>query len=131
MASTGPSTPAAAPAARPTPGSSPVRLDPAAAADSVPNDASTYDPMDNGEVGLNTRSMFKNRSGRPRSWISATVPAAAPEAASSRQTRVSAGRPVSSAPSARTAAAPLIPPTNRYSGTSGCFHTGRLITGRP
>ena len=69
-----------------------------------------------GEVGLATRSMWWNRSGRPRSatrkYRLATMLASAP----TRLTRRSAGRPVRSAPAASSAD----PPTaRRGTGTPG------------
>ena len=67
-----------------------------------------------GEVGLKTRSMFRKRSGRPRSWTSAASETAiAPAARSLRRARASRGRPLSSAPAARIEDAPASPPANR------------------
>ena len=83
-----------------------------------------------GEVTLKTRSMLWNRSGRPRSEMSRTGEIPTPAKASSQPRRASAGRPDIPAPSASGAAAPAIPPTKKYQGTSG-VHTGVLSTCRP
>jgi hypothetical protein len=88
-------------------------------------------PTDSGDVGLNTRSMCRNRSGRPRSWIRNPTDAIAPLPAVIRATLVSAGRPLRSAIAPSTDDVPAAPPRNRYSGTSGVFHTGGLMIGRP
>ena len=75
-------------------------------------------PTDIGEVGLATRSMLRNRAGRPRSCTSATkLPLIAP-IAPSRPARRSAGRPVRSAPAASRDEPAASPPRNRYAGMS-------------
>ena len=90
------------------------------------------EPTDSGEVSLNTRSMCRNRSGRPRSW---TRSDRADHRAAGRGEPGDAapgrGRSVSAAPSASSVEAPASPPRNRYSGTSGVFHVGVLMIGRP
>ena len=88
-------------------------------------------PTDSADVGLITRSMCRNRSGRPRSCTRKPTEAIDPPPATNRATRVSAGRPLTSAIAASTADVPDAPPRNRYSGTSGDFHTGALMIGRP
>jgi hypothetical protein len=51
----------------------PARSAATEALDAAPLDASTQLPTLMGEVTLNTRGMFRNRSGRPRSAIRQTV----------------------------------------------------------
>ncbi|GGI97478.1 hypothetical protein GCM10010121_004680 [Streptomyces brasiliensis] len=84
-----------------------------------------------GEVGLNTRSMFANRPGRPRSWISA---AADRDTAASEETLSAVAvpvRPVSWAPAASADPAPASPPRKKYPAMSGAAQDGGLMTGRP
>ena len=102
-------------AAAPTPGPNAVRI---------------QVPTLIGEVGLNTRSMWWNRSGRPRSATRNHMLASRAPNEPSQLARRSAGRPVRSAPAASTAVPAARPPVNRYAGIS-CFHTGGLSTGRP
>jgi hypothetical protein len=83
-----------------------------------------------GEVGFATRSMFRNRSGRPRSATSKYMLAANAPSAPTRLARRNAGSPVRSAPAASTAAPDDSPPVNRYAGIFHS-HTGSLSTGRP
>ena len=86
----------------------------AAIVEAPPNPASSQLPTLMGEVGRKTRSMFKNREGRPRSSIKRAALTAAPPAAMRRVLRTSpprSGDPdqVAAAPSA--ADAPATPPT--------------------
>jgi hypothetical protein len=76
------------------------------------------------------RSMFKNRSGLPRSVISSTGLTPTPANASAHALRASSGEPRSSHRKASPADAPAVPPTKKYQGISG-RHTGDLITGWP
>ena len=95
----------------------------------APLAASTQEPTLIGEVILNMRSMFKKRSGRPRSEISsAGLTATAPKEVNHAR-RASSGwrRPLSAA---SVPDAPARPPVNRYQGISG-VHTGSLMTGCP
>lgn len=106
-------TAAACPATSPSRGSLPV-TSLAAAADASPEwAASSHEPMLIGEVGLATRSMLANRSGRPSSAVRNAAPPAALAAASSRPARRSAGRLVAAASAPSTAHAPDSSPQNR------------------
>src|SRR5690348_17753810 len=82
-----------------------------------------------GEVGLNTRSMFRNRSGRPRSLTSSSGLTFTAAAATSEEVRARERLPAIRAASDRLADAPARPPVNRYQPTSdfqtGCFRIGR------
>src|SRR5690606_40812220 len=103
------------------------RLDPAGSAESVPsqeNGARIQDRTDSGDVGLITRSMYRNRAGRPRSCTSAPTLVTAAPAATSRVALRRASSPVASANTAAPADTPAMPPRNRYAGTSGTFHAG-------
>ncbi len=100
----------AIPAVRPVPGSSATRSAAAAIPASVPNGARIQEPTDSGEVGLITRSMLRNRAGRPRSWTSAPTLTSAPPSAVYRPTVRSAGRPVRSDSAAIDADTPAAPP---------------------
>ena len=71
------------------------------------------DPRLIGEVTLNRRSMFRKRSGRPRSEISSGGLAAIPAMAARQARRASTGLPARPAPKARPAEAPAIPPTQK------------------
>ena len=68
----GPMRAAPAVAAAPAFGSRPVTAQAAAAPDAPPNAEITHVPTLIGEVTLTTRSMFRKRSGRPRSATRAT-----------------------------------------------------------
>jgi hypothetical protein len=72
-----------------------------------------YVPTDSADVGLITRSMCRNRSGRPRSCTRNTTEAIDPPPATSRDTRVNAGRPLRSAIAPRIADVPAAPPRKR------------------
>ena len=85
-------------AAAPTPGPNAVRI---------------HVPTLIGDVGLTTRSMWWNRSGRPRSLTRNHRLASSPANEPSQLTRRSAGRPVRSAPAATTAVPAARPPVNR------------------
>ena len=63
-----------------------------------------------GEVSLSTRSMFRNRSGRPRSLTSAAVLTPNAPSATSRELRCIPVRPVISAPAATRADPAASPP---------------------
>src|SRR5205085_3705950 len=109
-----PATPDNIPPPRPTapttPRQSPNR---AAATDPGVLMARTHEPTLMGEVGRNTRSMLRNRSGRPRSFTSSAVPATSPSAEIHRHRVTSPSRSSLSTISAtipRTAAAPAAPP---------------------
>src|SRR5215472_1770825 len=88
------------------------------------NVASVHDPIDIALCGFSTRSMLRNRLGRPRSVISRAADAGPPAAAThlASRARVSCV-PAHSATLAMTAAPPAAPPTKKYSGTSQ-VHTG-------
>ena len=113
MASSGPVTAEAAPAAAPRPGATPVRSLPTAALASPEWAASSQEPMLIGEVGLATRSMCRNRSGRPSSAMRNPVPPMAAAAAVTRPARASPRRPVAAAAAPMTADAPDRPPRYR------------------
>src|SRR5271157_4469989 len=127
----GPSRPAPSVAAVPAFGKIPVISDTAAAPATGPYPASSQEPTLIGELGLKTRSMFANRPGRPRSWMSATADRLIAPRAPTLATLASSRYPDSWEPAASTDEAPARPPRNRYPGTSGTRHTGSLITGRP
>src|SRR3954468_23260970 len=93
------------------------------------NAVSVHDPTDIALCGLNTRSMFRNRSGRPRSAVSSIADAGPPAAASHRASRARVpSDSVRSAIAPITAAAPAAPPTKKYVGTSH-VHTGAFSSG--
>src|SRR3954464_10430687 len=90
------------------------------AAEKLEKAESVHAPMLMGLCGLNTRSMFKNRDGIPRSLISSTDDKTPPPAAIQRALRTSSrSSPSQLAMFAITAEAPAAPPTKKYSGTSG------------
>ena len=66
-----------------------------------------------GEVGLNTRSMLRKRSGRPRSLISARQRQQDRAAGADTAASCQRGRPVASATAARSELPPARPPRNR------------------
>ena len=129
--SAGPITAATAPEASPARRNRPVSSEAAVAAANVANGERIQVPTDSGDVGLNTRSMWWKRDGRCRSWMRNTVPPAAPAAAARRPVRRRVGRSVAPPSAPRPADVDASPPRNRYSGTSGFFHTGALMIGRP
>src|SRR3954469_11375514 len=104
---------------------------PAVATVSALNGDRMYEPTDSGEVGLNTRSMCRNRIGRPRSTISTPPDATAPPAAVKCAAFASPGRRVNSPSAPITDDVPAMPPRKRYSGTSGFFHVAGLTMLRP
>lgn len=124
-------TAAPTPAAVPSPGSHPVTALAAAAEIRLECATSVHEPMLIGEVGLATRSMLRNRSGRPSSATRNPVPAAAAAAETSRPARASDGRPLAVAAAPSTAAAPDSSPRNRYAGRCGSFQRVTFSTGRP
>ena len=92
---------------------------------------SVHAPTDIGLWRLKTRSMLRNRAGRPRSEMSSTGDKAAPASAIHRASRANDGSlPARPAAAATSADAPAAPPTNRYAGTSH-VHTGGFSSGRP
>ena len=109
----GPSAVAAAVAAAPVRGSRPVTAHAAATVDAPPNPDSSQDPTLIGEVGLATRSMFRNRSGRPRSCTRAAPDSAIAPAAPTFEARASSWWPTACANPASTEEAPASPPKNR------------------
>ena len=100
-------------AARPAPGRRPVTSQTAAAPATGPYPASSQEPTLIGELGLNTRSMFANRAGRPRSLIRATADRLMAPSALIFAARASGRYPDSWAPAASTDDAPARPPRNR------------------
>ena len=84
-----------------------------ASAIAVPLAPRIHEPTLIGEVSLNMRSMWRKRSGRPRSEISSGGLAATPASATSHARRASASSPRSSLSSAKGAAAPARPPTKK------------------
>jgi hypothetical protein len=108
----------------------PNHSDTAALTADGPSPASTQLPMLIGEVGLNSRSMWWNRSGRPRSDTSRGVPTATPAAATVTALRARRSLPAIRAATASGADAPAMPPTKKYQGTS-IVQAGSLMTGRP
>ena len=75
--------------------------------------ARIHEPTESGELGRNTRSMFRNRPGIPRSSINNTVPSAVPAAAIALHRRISprnSSRSMVCAAAPSTAAAPAVPP---------------------
>src|SRR3954469_10366428 len=119
-----PNTPAPTAASLRSRGNQPSRCSPAVPTVSALNGERMYDPTDSGEVGLNTRSMCRNRSGRPRSTMSSPTDPSAPTPAKICAALASVGRLVNSPSADRIDEDPAAPPRNRYSGTSGLFHTG-------
>ncbi len=94
------------------------------------NATSVHAPTDIGLRTLKTRSMFRNRSGLPRSEIRRAGEIAPPIAAIHRASRTSPGSaPAARATAATTAEAPAVPPTKKYAGIShvqtGAFSSGR------
>jgi hypothetical protein len=92
--------------------------------------ARIHDPMLIGEVTLNIRSMFRNRSGRPRSDTSRAGLAPAAASATGHVRRASSRLPAAPAIAAIVAEQPASPPVKKYQGISQ-VHTGCLTTGRP
>ena len=83
-----------------------------------------------GEVTLKTRSMFRNRSGRPRSETRRIGEASSIAAPTKRLVRARRSLPVSRATPCSTDDPPATPPVKRYIGTSG-VHVGGLTIGLP
>ena len=79
---------------------------------------------------MKVRIILRNRSGLPRSAMSATAPTPAAASAVSRLLRRSRRRPVSCAPSASSDEPPATPPRKKYAPIS-CFHGGAFTIGRP
>ena len=100
---------------RPCPhrGARPVTALAAASAAAPPNADSSQEPTLIGEVTLATRSMFRNRSGRPRSATSAAPDSPIAPTAHTFDARASSLRPVACANPASTDEAPRSPPKNR------------------
>jgi hypothetical protein len=117
-------------AVRPSRGNHPNSPRAAPIAKAGPEVVRIHVPMLIGEVGLNTRSMFRKRSGRPRSAISSAGLTATAPVAISHARRASASLPATSAATASGADAPARPPLNRYQGISH-VHVGSLMIGRP
>src|SRR3954469_6535468 len=90
-----------------------------------PYAASSQLPTLIGDVGLATRSMLANRSGRPRSATRQPAPAVTAAAATTRAGRTRATAPAASAAAASVDDAPASPPRNRYEGIQ-CRHVGFL-----
>ena len=81
--------------------------------DSEAKPPTTQVPRLMGLVTLTVRIMFRNRSGRPRSSMSASVPTPTVPSAVRRALRRSTGRPVHCAPKASRPEPPATPPRNR------------------
>src|SRR5690606_25506920 len=109
----GPVAAAAYVAAVPAHGSRPVTADAADAVVSPPCAARTHEPMLIGEVGSNTRSMLKKRSGRRSSAMSSPAPTVAVAAAVTLAARARRGRRPRCATAASSDDAPDMPPQNR------------------
>ena len=113
MQTPGPTTAAAAVAAAPIRGARPVTALAAATVAAPPNADSSQEPTLIGEVTLATRSMFRKRSGRPRSATSAAPDSPIAPTAHTFDARASSLRPVACANPASTDEAPASPPKNR------------------
>ncbi len=109
----GPTTAAPAVAAAPAFGSRPVTAQAAEAAAPPPNADISQEPTLIGEVGLNTRSMFRKRSGRPRSATRATPDRPIAPTAAIFDALACLWLPVAWANPASTEEAPASPPRNR------------------
>ncbi len=109
----GPRTAAPAVAAAPARGSRPVTAQAAEAPAAPPNPDRSQEPTLIGEVGLNTRSMFTKRSGRPRSATRATPDRPTAPTAATLDTLACRWFPVAWANPASTAEAAVSPPRNR------------------
>ena len=96
----------------------------------VEKPASSHYPSDIGEVTLKTRNIFNARSGRPRSKIKKTDPAAAAPKAATRVVRRKGALPAACAPVAKRPDPPAIPPNKKYP-PMGHSHGGALTTGLP
>src|ERR1700675_2425378 len=127
----GPTSAAPAAAGAPPSGSRPVTAQAAAAADAPPNAEISQEPTLIGEVGLNTRSMFRKRSGRPRSATKATPDRPIAPAAAIFDALACLWLPAAWANPASTEEAPARPPKNRYPPTSRVPQTGSLMIGLP
>ncbi len=94
-------------------GTRPVHASAAATVVVRPLPTSTHDPTLIGDVTLNSRSMLRKRSGRPRSEISSAGLTPTATAAFSHARRASSSLPRSPAASASPAEAPAIPPVKK------------------
>ena len=113
MAITGASAAEAASAARPTGRAIPSRSLAVARVVAVPKADRTQVPTLIGEVTFATRSMLRNRSGRPRSTTRRTPLTAVAADAETRQRRARRWSPVSRAPAASRADPPASPPVKK------------------
>src|SRR5437763_6786532 len=111
-------------------GSRPVTSHAAATPAALPAADSSQLPMFIGELGLTTRSMFRNRPGRPRSLIRSAGLAVSAPAAISVADRASGPFRDARAPSASSEEPPARPPLNRYQPIS-VLQIGGLMIGRP
>src|SRR5581483_2958206 len=130
VASGGPASAATVSAASFTGFSHPSSSRSAAVFDAPPLTRRIQAPTFIGEVTLNTRSMWWNRSGRPRSETSSSGDTASATAPTYSAVFESFSFPVSLAPSESTEDAPARPPVKKYVGISH-VHVGSLTTGRP
>jgi len=108
-----PSTADDASASARTLGRTPSSSQPAAAPLAVPNEATTQLPTLIGEVTLKTRSMFRKRSGRPRSEISSRGLTASAAEAIWILRWASSSFPAARATRLRTEEAPPSPPVKK------------------
>ena len=108
-ASTAATPSATRPARRPTPVSSLA----VAATTDVPKADSSHVPTLMGDVTLATRSMLRNRRGRPRSATRRTPLAATAVDDATRQRRARRWSPVSRPPAASRADPPAMPPVKK------------------
>ncbi len=113
MESPGPASAASGAAAPKMRGARRVIAASAAGAISVPFAARIHEPTLIGEVILKTRSMFRNRSGRPRSEISSAGLTATPASATPQARFASRSFPIVPAAQASGAEAPAMPPTKK------------------
>src|SRR4051794_5508630 len=128
--SAGPSAADVAEAASCTRGSTPKISQTTTAVSAAPLTLRIHVPRFIGDVGLKTRSMFMNRSGRPRSLIRSTGLTATPAKAVSDAARAIRRLPARRAANASMDDAPAMPPVKKYQAIS-CFQMGGLMTGRP
>src|SRR5450631_2695935 len=109
----GPTTTAPAVATAPALGSRPVTAQAADAAAAPPNAEISQEPTLIGELGLSTRSIFRKRSGRPRSATSATPDSPMAPAAAILDALACLWLPAAWANPASTEEAPASPPRKR------------------
>jgi hypothetical protein len=117
-------------AARPARGIRPSSSRAAPRALVAPKPVRIQDPTLIGDVTLNTRSMYRNRSGRPRSETSSAGLTTAPPRAPNAARRASASLPCRLAASDSGSEAPARPPVKKYQGISD-FQIGGLMTDCP